>query len=620
MGVGKLIVINFGSGNLNIGFDSITLRIEDDNKFYKKELPTKLPQKPELVRDYSKWLDKCFPVPSMSWNKASQAFSTTLNDWLKSEPFYSDWNRLLSYCTHEDKIRVIFQTELWDLQRIPWQFWDFFQIYRKTEMALSLPEYESIKSVLNEKIRILAIIGDSTGINLEPDIELIKQLPNVEEPKILCQRPRSEITAQIWQQNWDILFFAGHSKTEQGTGRIYINDNEFLSLEELQEGLRNAIERGLKLAIFNSCDGLGLGRSLAALNLPQAIVMRQPVADKLAQEFLKHFLTAFSHNGQTLYLAVKEAKNRLREELGKEFPCANWLPVIYQNPAIIPPTWEELRSIPPEQKMLTTTDSPSPTSPQSHDKLHQALQRLNYTHQVRLFRAFFEHHPIGAYLIHGEEESGQKWLLNRLMKFITDSRTAKVIPVKLSRKSCGTYTEALWRQLGGHVGLMNQPSQTQIIKNVSELCKNQIVVLIFDELNAMPEECMSQFMGQFWLPLVEGLRDLTQSQSRLLMFLVDNNGCVEQWNVAFAETLDPNWEPHIPIKLPKINPIEQSDLVSWVRNAVDELPFKFTNQMEEIVQNFFTNGETLLPEAAIIKICDKCDCNWYDWEKQWLKY
>ena len=417
MGIGKLIVINFGSGNLNIGFDSIRLRIEDDNKSYKKELPTKLPQKPEIFRDYSKWLDKCFPVPSMSWNKVSQAFSTTLNDWLKSEPFYSDWNRLLSSCTHQDKIRVIFQTELWDLQRIPWQFWDFFQIYPKTEMALSLPEYESIKSVLNDKIRILAIIGDSTGINLEPDIALIKQLPNVEEPKILCQRPRSEISAQIWQQNWDILFFAGHSKTDQGTGRIYINDNEFLSLEELQEGLRNAIERGLKLAIFNSCDGLGLGRSLAALNLPQAIVMRQPVPDKIAQEFLKHFLTAFSHNGQTLYLAVKEAKNRLREELGKEFPCANWLPVIYQNPAIIPPTWEELRSIPPEQKMLTTTDSPSPTSPQSHDKVHQALLRLNYTHQVRLFRAFFEHHPIGAYLIHGEEESGQKWLLNRLKVF-----------------------------------------------------------------------------------------------------------------------------------------------------------------------------------------------------------
>ncbi len=630
MGIGKLIVINFGAGNLNIGFDSIILRIEDDNKSYqreRRELRTRLPQKPEIVRDYSKWLDKCFPVPSMSWNKVSEAFKNTLNDWLKSEPFCSDWNRLLSSCTHQDKIRVIFQTELRDLERIPWQFWDFFEIYPQTEMALSLPEYGFIKSVLNDKIRILAIIGDSTGINLEPDIVLIKQLPNVEEPKILCQRPRSEISAQIWQQNWDILFFAGHSRTEQGTGRIYINEHEFLSLEELQEGLRNAIERGLKLAIFNSCDGLGLGRSLAALNLPQAIVMRQPIADKLAQEFLKHFLTAFSHNGQTLYLAVKEAKNKLQEELGREFPCAKWLPVIYQNPAIIPPTWEELRSIPPEQKMLPTTESPSPIPQQSHDKLHQALQGLNYTDQVGLFRTFFEQYPISAYLIHGEENSGQQWLTTRLIKIIKENyKNVKKIVVDFSRKTRPTDIKGCWQELGGRVGLINDPSQTEIIDKVSQWCQTQTVILIFDKLNCIKEQLLDEYLDkllvELWLPLMQGVRDrISQSEYRLLMFLIDHDGsAVEKCNIVFAMEVNPDWEPHIPIKLPKIDPIEPSDLINWAKSFGDNLPLKFTNQREETVQKIFTNGETLLPEKALIKICAECDCDWYDREEQWLKY
>jgi hypothetical protein len=622
MDIGKLILINFASGNLNLGFDSITLWLEDDNRFERKALPTSLPPKPEIVGDYHKWIDKCFPTPSMSWKKASQAFSNTLNAWLKSEPFYSDWNKLLSYCTHKDKIRVIFQTELWELQQIPWQFWDFFQIYPQAEMAFSLPAYESINSSLNEQIRILTIIGDSTGIDTEQDKALIQQLPNVEEPRFLCQPPRSEISTQLWQESWDILFFAGHSKTEQGTGRIYINNHEFLTIEELQEGLKTAINRGLKLAVFNSCDGLGLARSLAGLNIPQVIVMRQPVPDRVAQDFLKYFLKGFSQNGQTLYLAVKEAKNRLREELGNEFPCANWLPVIYQNPGMIPHTWEQLRRIiPSEQKMPTTTDSHSPQPQQSHDKLHQVLQRLNYTHQIRLFRTFFEQHPIGAYLIYGEEESGQKWLLNRLMKQVPDSTNAKVISVTLGRKSRATYTKALWQELGGRVGLINQPSQAQIIDKVAQWFQNRTVVFIFDRLDQMPEECMSQFIGQFWLPLVKSVCDVTQSSSRLLMFLIDHSGCVEEWNnVDFAETLSPCWEPHIPVKLPKITLLREQDLTFWIENGLDDLPLKLTTQVEESVRDILESSEGGLPQLALYRICDLCDCNWYEWEKIWLKH
>ena len=98
----------------------------------------------------------------------------------------------------------------------------------------------------------------------------------------------------------------------------------------------------MQLAIFNSCDGLGLAGELADLYIPQTIVMREPVPDIVAQEFLKYFLTGFAE-GQSFYLAVREARERL-QGIENEFPGASWLPVICQNPAVIPANWQQLRN------------------------------------------------------------------------------------------------------------------------------------------------------------------------------------------------------------------------------------------------------------------------------------
>ncbi|MGB3655470.1 MAG: CHASE2 domain-containing protein, partial [Rivularia sp. (in: cyanobacteria)] len=123
------------------------------------------------------------------------------------------------------------------------------------------------------------------------------------------------------------------------TGRIYINPDDSLTIEQLKNGLKAAISRGLRLAIFNSCDGLGLATQLASLHIPQMIVMREPVPDLVAQRFLKFFLSAFSES-KSFYLAVREAGERL-QGLEAEFPCASWLPIICQNPTEAPLNWSK---------------------------------------------------------------------------------------------------------------------------------------------------------------------------------------------------------------------------------------------------------------------------------------
>ena len=111
---------------------------------------------------------------------------------------------------------------------------------------------------------------------------------------------------------------------------------------ELEEALKRAVAQGLQLAIFNSCDGLGLVRELAAaaVPLPVAIVMREPVADQVAQYFLKYFLQAFA-SGEDFQVAVRQGREQLRGLEG-EFPAASWLPVICQHPAVEPPSWRQL--------------------------------------------------------------------------------------------------------------------------------------------------------------------------------------------------------------------------------------------------------------------------------------
>ncbi|WP_293148511.1 MULTISPECIES: CHASE2 domain-containing protein [unclassified Microcoleus] len=204
-------------------------------------------------------------------------------------------------------------------------------------------------------VRILAILGNSQNIDIEQDCKILAELPSA-EITFLVEPSRRQICEQLWEKNWDILFFAGHSSTDSDgrSGKFYINKTESLTVEELKHGFRLAVNSGLQLAVVNSCDGLGLARQLEDLGIPQTIVMREPVCDRVAQDFLKYFLQFFC-SGESLYVSVRLARQRLAE-LESEIPGADWLPVICQNPASQPPTWQELLHKP---EVKNASNSPS---------------------------------------------------------------------------------------------------------------------------------------------------------------------------------------------------------------------------------------------------------------------
>ncbi len=259
------------------------------------------------------------------------------NQWLNSEEFLPLDKRIRETLSRDEEIKVLVRSQDANLPKLPWHLWDLVERYPQAEVVMGSYHLERNKiatPVFNKgKLRVLAILGHSEGININADREYLESLPNT-KVVFLVEPQHQKLNEQLWQHPWDIIFFAGHSETEGETGRIYLNQTESLTIDELRYGLRQAVTNGLQLAILNSCDGLGLAQQLNELQIPQTIVMRELVPDRVAQDFLKHFLTAWIES-KSLHCAVREARERL-QGLESEFPCASWLPMIFQNPTASP--------------------------------------------------------------------------------------------------------------------------------------------------------------------------------------------------------------------------------------------------------------------------------------------
>ncbi|MFB8788418.1 MAG: CHASE2 domain-containing protein [Potamolinea sp.] len=359
----KIVDLCLDGDSENLGF-TVRLTIAEEGSQADIQKSANLPASPELstqlqdhwqekyrtlgtpyrIKPKEITLKRSFKEQVQECNESADKLRKNLNTWLDYEEFRLLDKELRTSLNKDDEIRFLIRTDSQELHKLPWEEWEIFKSYPKAGFALSPTKYERIKTTTltcNPKVRILAILGNSEGINIDTDRQLLQSLPNV-ETVFLVEKTYQEINDQLWEQSWDILFFAGHSETEGETGKIYINPTDSLSINELWFGLNKAVNNGLKIAIFNSCDGLGLARQLESMSLhiPQMIVMRELVPDRVAQEFLKYFLTAFSR-GESFDLAVREAKERLKG-MESDFPCASWLPVIWQNPAAVPPTWQDL--------------------------------------------------------------------------------------------------------------------------------------------------------------------------------------------------------------------------------------------------------------------------------------
>jgi len=298
----KLVVLSFGNGDCVAGVQSVTLQIWQNGNIWLTKSVGSLPPAPEISQLYTNWqssyrrqmelnfrreesnnpkmgsksrLEPKSGVTNYSKldiNDAGEDLKARMNEWLKSPSFTRIRDRLLMTVRQDDEeIRFIVQTDNSQLRLLPWHLWEFFDDHPNAEVALSPLEFDRPlrdRVIPRTEGRILAILGDSTGIDIESDREELKKLPI--QTVFLAEKSRTEVNDKLLDsQGWDILFFAGHSVTEASgkKGEFFINRTESLNISKFKNTLKKVIRKGLKLAIFNSCDGLGIASELASLNV-----------------------------------------------------------------------------------------------------------------------------------------------------------------------------------------------------------------------------------------------------------------------------------------------------------------------------------------------------------------
>ncbi|OCR02320.1 histidine kinase [Oscillatoriales cyanobacterium USR001] len=238
-----------------------------------------------------------------------------------------------------------------EIERLPWESWEIgadfptlgeIRIVRipltiRSETEINQPHKRS------KKARILAILGDDTGLNFQGDRAAVRSLSRSAEIKFVGWQPGldiSELKANICQaladeKGWDILFFAGHSNETAITGgELAIAPDVCISISEIKPQLILAKERGLKFALFNSCCGLSIASSLIDLGLNQVAIMREPIHNQVAQVFLSRFLQEIAEH-KNVQDALIAACQYLRLEKSLTYPSACLVPSLFCHPGAV---------------------------------------------------------------------------------------------------------------------------------------------------------------------------------------------------------------------------------------------------------------------------------------------
>ncbi len=281
-------------------------------------------------------------------NQSAQQLRDRFLAWLETPSFQPIGKRLRDVVPQDEPVQLLLRADDQRIEELPWHQWDFLAHRDRATYSFTPHRYVA-PPVLNScaRLRVLVLLGQSDGLNTQADAALFDRLPDgVSEVICFPQRSSKDLMDKLWEQPWDVIVFAGHSRTVDGVVYIEINDTESLTITELWYALKQAVNQGLQLVIFNSCDGMGLSHKLDdELSIPHLIVMRELVPDRVANAFLDYLLTALAA-GLLLPHAVEQARQRL-QSLEPEFPCATWLPILWQNPAATPFHLPTPPSLPP---------------------------------------------------------------------------------------------------------------------------------------------------------------------------------------------------------------------------------------------------------------------------------
>ncbi len=315
---------------------------------------------------------------------AEAAFLAEFYDWLKSRELLDIRSKIAQQAQQSELSGTdLFLTcEPLALARFPWEVWEILGEFgqRSSLRIIRTPanlRHQPSPKARSGKMRMLVILGDETGLSFQTEITALKSLERFAEVQFEGWHVGESIAGlkeRIAQRlvdpaGWDILFFAGHSNESVLTGgELAIAPQTSIFLKEIQPQLLKAKENGLQFAIFNSCKGLDLANTLIDLGLSQVAIMREPIHNSVAQDFLIQFIQQLmpesvgeaSRNGnrepKNVYEALDYACQYLKLDRNLTYPSAYFIPSFFCHPETRPFTprvlgvKQKLRSLLPSRR------------------------------------------------------------------------------------------------------------------------------------------------------------------------------------------------------------------------------------------------------------------------------
>lgn len=231
------------------------------------------------------------------------------------------------------------------LERLPWEAWEIGkELATTTTIRLArTPDTirtKPIKEPRQGRSRVLVILGDDTGLNFKNDREAVQGLSRIADIHFMGWQPGQNTTELLTQitraitdrQGWDLLLFAGHSNEAAAIGgELAIAPGVSISINEIASQLLIAKQQGLQFALFNSCSGLSIAKSLIDLGFNQIAIMREPIHNQVAQEFLVRFLRSLAEY-KDVHESLLAASRFLKVEKNLTYPSAALIPSLFCRP------------------------------------------------------------------------------------------------------------------------------------------------------------------------------------------------------------------------------------------------------------------------------------------------
>lgn len=291
-------------------------------------------------------------APPIDWGKqlrdAEQRLLTQFHDWLRGSEQLDDLRREIAgagrrAAASNVSVDVLITCNPIDLARLPWETWDIakdFAIASKIRIGRSASNIRQPAAIRSQRRpRILMILGDDRGLDFRAEVEALQRL----------LRPLADLRDVRWQpgqcidelkdtisrtiadpKGWDVLLFAGHSNETAG-GELGIAPNVSIQIRDIEPQLLRAKELGLQFALFNSCKGINLATSLINLGLNQVVILREPIENRVAQEFLVRFLQSLARH-EDVHEAMIAASQHLATDKKLTYPSAYLVPSLFRHP------------------------------------------------------------------------------------------------------------------------------------------------------------------------------------------------------------------------------------------------------------------------------------------------